>query len=484
MNQLKSIARRLLTARGFLPDFSDAALAEASAAAAPSAVGEGAVRDQRGLLWASIDNDSSRDLDQLSVAEALPNGVVKVLVAIADVDAVVKRGSAVDQHAATNTVSVYTAAAIFPMLPERLSTDITSLGEKMARLALVIEFELLPDGSLGKSDVYRAWVQSQAKLAYNSVAAWLEEAQPAPERVAAVNGLAEQLRMQDAAAQVLRKQRFLQGALSLQTPQAEAVFSGDQLTDLRTDSPNRAKELIEDFMVAANGVVARFLSQKGFPSVRRVLRSPERWARIVTLAQDLGEALPAQPDGAALSQFLAKRRQEAPAKFPDLSLSIVKLLGRGLYVVDLPGQAAIGHFGLAANDYGHSTAPNRRFPDLITQRLLKAALLGAPVPYTSAELQALAAHCNDQEANAAKVERQVEKSAAAQLLSARIGERFDGIVTGAADKGTWVRVNHPAVEGKVVRGAQGLDVGDRVRVELLHVDVEQGFIDFAAAGAA
>ena len=482
MNQLNTIARRQLMARGFLPDFSDAALAEAGSAVPPSGAGDAQVRDLRTLLWASIDNDSSRDLDQLSVAEVLPSGAVRVRVAIADVDALAPRGSAIDGHAEANTVTVYTAAAIYPMIPEHLSTDVTSLSEGADRLALVVDMEVAADGSLGKTDVYRAWVHNYAKLAYNSVAAWLDGQAPAPARVTAVKGIAEQLRLQEGAAQALRKRRFEHGALSLQTPRAEAVFSGDQLTDLRSDSGNRAKELIEDLMVAANGVVARFLTAKRFPSLRRVLRSPQRWPRIRTLAEEQGESLPAQANGPALSAFLAKRRQAAPDKYADLSLSIVKLLGRGEYVVNLPGAQAIAHFGLAADDYAHATAPNRRFADLVTQRLLKAAIAGAPIPYTAEQLSNIATHCNDQEANSAKVERQVEKSAAAQLLASRIHERFDGVVTGASEKGTFVRINHPATEGKIVRGAQGLDVGDRVQVELVHLDIEQGFLDFERVG--
>lgn len=483
MDQLKAIARSALRARGFQPDFSDAALQQASSARPATGDGNVAIRDLRELLWTSIDNDSSRDLDQLAVAEELANGAVKISVAIADVDALVERGDAVDEHARANTVTVYTAAGIYPMLPERLSTDVTSLGEHEDRLALVIELEVATDGSLGESRLYRARVHNHAKLAYGSVAAWLEGKQPAPARVTAVPGVAEQLRLQDRVAQALRRRRFEHGALSLQTPRAEAVFEGDRLTDLRTDSGNRAKELIEDFMIAANGVVARYLEGKRLPSIRRVLREPARWARIVSLAQELGERLPAAPDAAALSRFLSARRQHAPSEFSELSLAVVKLLGRGEYVLDLPGEQAIPHFGLAANDYGHSTAPNRRFADLLTQRLLKAALSGAPVPYASTELDELAKRCNEQEANAAKVERQVEKSAAAQLLQSRVGEQFSGVVTGAADKGTWVRILHPATEGKIVERNQGLDVGDRVRVELLGVDVERGFIDFARVGS-
>jgi VacB/RNase II family 3'-5' exoribonuclease len=479
MNDLKSIAHRALIQRGFLPVFSSAVAAEIGAIReAPAAQGPD-VRDMRGLLWASIDNDTSRDLDQLSVAEAMAGGGTKILVAVADVDAVVKRRSAIDDHASANTTSVYTAVGVFPMLPERLSTDLTSLGESQDRLAIVIEMVVGADGSVSQSDVYRASVRNRAKLAYNSVAAWLEGAEPAPPPVPAVPGLDANLRLQDKVAQIMRGRRFQGGALTLQTPKPEAVFEGGELADLRPEEPNRAKELIEDFMVAANGVTARYLASKGFPSLRRVLRSPERWGKIVALAEGLGETLPPEPNGQALAQFLAKRHVQDPGRFPDLSLSVVKLLGRGEYVLELPGQTAEGHFGLAVADYTHSTAPNRRFPDLVTQRLLKAATAGQPVPYSNEELGALASHCTDQEDNAAKVERQVSKSAAALLLVSRLGEVFDGLVTGASEKGTWVRILHPATEGKVVRGFQGLEVGATVRVELVHADVEHGYIDFA-----
>jgi exoribonuclease-2 len=478
MNQLKSIARRVMTERGLLPDFSAAAVAEVSALREGAPANGPAIRDLRDLLWASIDNDTSRDLDQLSVAEKLADGAVKILVAIADVDALVKRHSAVDDHAQTNTTSVYTAATIFPMVPERLSTDLTSLGEDQERLAIVIEMVVASDGTLKTSEIYRAAVRNHAKLAYNALAAWLDGSAPAPPKVAAIPGLVEQMRLQDQVAQEMRKVRYQHGALSLQTPEAAAVFNGDELADLIPDQANRAKELIEDLMVAANGVTARYLAQKGFPSLRRVLRSPERWGRIVALAQTFGEQLPSEANGMALAHFLAQRRLAAPAQFADLSLSVVKLLGRGEYALDLPGQESEGHFGLAVTDYTHSTAPNRRFPDLVTQRLLKAAIAGEPAPYSNSELSALARHCTEQEDNAAKVERQVDKSAAALLLARRGGEQFDGLVTGASAKGTWVRILHPATEGKVVRGFQGLNVGDRVRVKLVHTDVERGFIDF------
>jgi VacB/RNase II family 3'-5' exoribonuclease len=465
--------------RGMLPDFSAAVRAEtATLTRAATAIGA-SIRDRRSLLWASIDNDESRDLDQLSVAVPDAGGAVKILVAVADVDALVKKDSAIDGHARANTTSVYTAAEIFPMLPEPLSTNLTSLGEDQERLAIVIEMAVRADGAVEGSDVYRAIVINRAKLAYNGVAAWLDGATPAPARIATVPGLDQQLRIQDRVAQAMKKLRHAHGALSLETTEARAVFDGDALADLRAEETNRAKELIEDFMIAANGVTARYLEQQGFPSLRRVLHAPERWEQIVELAAALGERLPSEPTAEALDAFLRKRRQADPARFPDLSLSVVKLLGRGEYALERPGQRAEGHFGLAVKDYTHSTAPNRRFPDVITQRLLKAALAGQPVPYRNEELGELARHCTEQEDRATKVERQVRKSAAALLLESRIGEQFDAIVTGASAKGTWVRIMQPAAEGKVVHGGEALHVGDRVRVELMHTDVEQGFVDFA-----
>jgi VacB/RNase II family 3'-5' exoribonuclease len=485
MNQLRSIAHRAMVQRGLLPDFSPAVLAETQAIAeaatrAASAGGPG-IRDLRGLLWASIDNDTSRDLDQLSVSAPASGGDVKIYVAVADVDATVKRRSAIDGHAQANTTSVYTAAEVFPMLPAKLSTDLTSLGEGQERLAIVTEMVVGGDGKVKESEIYRAVVLNRAKLAYDSVAAWLDGAAPAPPRVDAVPGLDEQLRVQDRVAQAMRRLRHLHGALDLQTPEAEALFDGDALVDLRPHTANRAKELIEDFMIATNTATVRTLARKGFPSLRRVLRSPEHWDRIVSLAEALGDRLPSEASGEALAKFLVEQRKRAPDKFPDLSLSVVKLLGRGEYVLEMPGQPSEGHFGLAVTDYAHSTAPNRRFPDLATQRLLKAALAGERPPYSRDELSALAQHCTEQETNAAKVERRVMKSAAAILLASRIGERFDALVTGASAKGTWVRILHPAAEGKLVGGFEGLDVGRRLRVELVHTDVERGFVDFARA---
>jgi VacB/RNase II family 3'-5' exoribonuclease len=478
---LLDIARRAMLERGLLAEFSAAALKQTDAITAPAAGSGPGIRDLRNLLWASIDNDDSRDLDQLSVAQALADGAVTLWVAIADVDAIVRPGSPIDDHARSNTTSVYTVPRIFPMLPEKLSTDLTSLGEGQERAALVVEMTVNAHGALTASDVYRALVRNQAKLAYNGVGAWLENKGPAPARVAAVPGLDEQLRLQDRAAQALRAVRQARGALNLETIEARPVFDGEVLRDLRPDTTNRAHELIEDFMIAANGVTARFLAGKGVPSLRRVLRTPQKWSRIVELAAQLGEALPAAPSAPALNAFLGRRRLADPARFADLSLGVVKLLGRGEYMLDAPGQRIDGHFGLAVDDYTHSTAPNRRFPDLLTQRLLKSALMGQPAGYSQDELRSLAAHCTVQEDNAAKVERRVVKSAAALLLASRIGQSFDAIVTGAADKGTWARISAPIAEGRVVKGFQGLNVGDRCRVKLVHTDVEHGFIDFERA---
>lgn len=479
--QLQDIAHQAMLARGLLPDFSPAVLAETAHFTHSAAVSGAGVRDLRGLLWASIDNDDSRDLDQLTVAEAIAGGAVKVLVAVADVDALVPAACAMDLHAWTNTTSVYTAAQVFPMLPERLSTNLTSLAEGEDRLALVVEIVMAADGAIAASDVYRAAVRNRAKLAYDALAAWLDGRGPAPQRLAAVPGIGEQLRLQDGAAQALRQVRHAHGALQLETLEVRAVFEDEVLADLLPDEKNRAKELIEDFMIAANSVTAKYLEKKGLPSLRRVLRVPKRWDRIVALAAQWQERLPAAPDAAALDAFLARRRRADPARFTDLSLAVVKLLGSGEYALQVPGQIPEGHFGLAVRDYTHSTAPNRRFPDLVTQRLVKAALAGAPPPYSREQLTALALHCTTQEDNAEKVERQVRKSAAAQLLAGRTGAWFDGIVTGASDKGTWVRVTGPAAEGRVVRGYQGLDVGAAVRVQLVRTDIERGFIDFAAA---
>ncbi|MHB1046833.1 MAG: RNB domain-containing ribonuclease [Thermoanaerobaculia bacterium] len=478
-HDLAALAHRVMRERGFAPDFEPAVLAEVEALDPRSAGEDGVVEDRTGLPWFSIDNDDSRDLDQLSAAEGLPGGAIRLLVAIADVDAFVRDGSATDGHARTNTTSIYTAGGVFPMIPERLSYDLTSLNEDGDRLAVVVEMVVEPSGAVSSSSVTRALVRNHARLTYDAVAAWLDGEGPMPERIGRTPGMEEQVRMQDEAAQALKGVRLAEGALVLQSSESRPVFEGEKLVGLAAQEPNRAKELIENLMVAANGTTARFLEEKGLPSLRRVVREPARWARIVAVAAEHGEALPAEPDSGALARFLAKRRLADPFRFPDLSLVIVKLLGPGAYVVERPGEDAPGHFGLAVKDYTHSTAPNRRYPDLVTQRLLKAAVAGTPAPYTADALDELARHCTEKENDANKVERHLRKSAAALLLSTRVGDRFEGVVTGASEKGTWVRVFSPPVEGRVERGQAGLDVGDRVTVRLLSTDVERGFIDFA-----
>jgi len=468
-----------MIARGLEPEFPVAALAEAQRLAAPVAPYGADVRDLRELAWCSIDNDDSRDLDQLTVAAPVPGSGTRVMVAIADVSASVVPGSAVDGHAAANTTSVYTVPQNFPMLPERLSTNLTSLGQGEDRMASVVECVVGDVGSGATSSIYRAVVRNQAKLAYSSVGAWLEGRGAMPAAIGTVGGLADNLRLQDHAAQLLKARRHEHGALELETLEVRASFDGDALSGFVAEERNRAKELIEDFMIAANAAIARFLAEHRFPVMRRVVRSPERWQRLVDIAAHHGDPLPSEPDAVALHNFLVRRRAADPLRFSDLSLSVIKLLGRGEYEASFPGQEVTGHFGLAVTDYTHSTAPNRRYPDLITQRLVKAALAGQEVPYGREPLESLAARCTQKEDDAERVERLVRKAAAACLLSDRIGDEFDGIVTGAAPKGTWARIFDPPVEGRVEQGATGLDVGDRVRVKLIHTDPERGFIDFA-----
>ncbi|MBE2224372.1 MAG: RNB domain-containing ribonuclease [Anaerolineae bacterium] len=486
---LQRIAHKAMLDRGLLPDFSDAVLAEldkiqALARLNSESVGAASgIRDLTDILWASIDNDDSRDLDQLTFAKSLPENKVRILVAIADVDVLVKDGSAIDQHARHNTTSVYTAAQIFSMLPEKLSTDFTSLNFNEERMAVVVEMVIGADGSLQNSDIYRARVQNHARLAYNSVAAWLDGNDAASEEITAVPGLSENLRLQDNVAQSLKTLRHVHGALSLETIEARPVFDGDQIRDLEVEKKNRAKEIVEEFMIATNGVTARFLAANKFPSIRRVVRAPKRWDRIVTLAQEHGATLPANPDSVALDAFLVQAKADDPQRFPDLSLAVIKLLGAGEYMAEQPDDKAPGHFGLAVKDYAHSTAPNRRYTDLITQRLLKAAVADQAVPYSYAELGELAEHLTKAEDAANKVERLVSKSAAALVIESRIGEQFEAFVTGASAKGTWVRLLTIPIEGKLMQGFEGLDVGDRIRVQLTAVNVQRGFIDFKKVGS-
>jgi VacB/RNase II family 3'-5' exoribonuclease len=486
---LQTIARRAMVEKGLLPTFSDAVAAELQRIQAPAPADDAsggdapAIRDLTGLLWASIDNDDSRDLDQLTVAETLPEDAVKILVAVADVEAVVKDGSAIDAHARHNTTSVYTAAGVFPMLPEKLSTDLTSLNPDEDRLAVVVEMVVGADGAVQSSDIYEARVRNHAKLTYSSVAAWLDGSAAIPKALADVRGLAENVRDQDRTALRLKNLRHVHGALSLETIQARPVFEDNHLRGLDLERKNRATEIIEDLMIAANGVTARYLAAKNVPSIRRVVRAPKRWDRIVELAQEHGVTLPVNADSIALDSFLVKEQAADPARFPDLSLAVVKLLGAGEYVAERPGMTAPGHFGLAVKDYTHSTAPNRRYADLITQRLLKAAIAGRAAPYRFDDLAVMARHFTEAEDAANKVERQVGKSAAAMLLESRIGEQFEALVTGASEKGTWARLLTIPVEGRVVRGFEDLDVGDKIRVQLTSVNVERGFIDLASVNS-
>lgn len=469
---MRDVARRVLTQHGFrvdVPRELDATVTRAELEAA---------RDLRGLPWSSIDNETSRDLDQLEVAERLPGGAIKVYVAIADVDAFVPKGSPIDGYAGTNTMSLYTGVQIFPMLPEVLSHGASSLLEGQERLAMVTEMVVRADGTLddAATRIYQARVENKAKLVYEDVGAWLEH-DGAPPRGAEIQ---QQVRLHDEAAQRLRARRFERGALELETIEARPVARGGKIVDLELQHKNRAKELVEDLMIAVNGATARFLETRGFASIRRVVHAPKRWDRIVALAAELGARLPVEPDRRALADFVAARRKADPERFADLSLAIVKLLGPGAYLVQRATDPDLGHFGLAVDDYAHSTAPNRRYPDLITQRLLKAAEAGAPTPYADDELLVIAAHCTERENAARKVERTLRKVAAAMLLAPRIGETFDAIVTGVSPKGTFARLLRPPAEGMVVRGEDGLDVGDRVRVKLVDTEPQRGFIDFVA----
>ena len=465
--------------RGFLTEIPKEARAEVENKQEPVFDTRG-IRDLRSFLWSSIDNDESRDLDQIEYATKEAGGT-RVYVGIADVDSLVPRHSMIDHAAEHNTTSVYTGVLTFPMLPERLSTDLTSLNEGQQRLSIVIEMLVTDDGRAAESSVYVALVENKAQLTYNGVAAWLEGTSTIP-KIEQHPELQDQLRLQDRAAETLRKARHEAGALTFNTAEMNPVVSSDGVVlDLEVRQQNRASLLIEDLMIASNQAVAKFLDENDFPSLRRVVKTPERWDRIVAVAASSGYKLPDQPDVKSLEQFLNAQRQTNPAHFADVSLAVVKLLGRGEYMARSPREATPGHFALAANAYSHSTAPNRRFPDLITQRLVKAALSKTVPPYSKDELQPLAEHCTEREDAANKVERFVKKCAAAVLLAPRIGHVFDGVVSGVNEHGSWVRVSHPNVEGKIVGHVRRVDVGDRVQVRLTFVDPEHGFIDFELA---
>ena len=475
---LQAIAKTIMEQRGFEPDFPAAVSQQlASLRQNPPAIAAGGdIRDLRSLFWSSIDNDTSRDLDQIEVAERASNGDVKVMIGIADVDAFVPKQTPIDQHAATETTTVYTGVRNFPMLPEELSTGITSLLEEQGRLSIIIEFVVDSSGAVTSSELYRALVRNQAQLQYNSVGAWLEGTAEAPPKIIQSNDLQQQLKLQDEVAQRLKGQRHQHGALNLETNEVHPLVLNDQVVDIVKQQKNRATDLIEDFMVAANGVFARKL--QNVSSLRRIVRTPERWDRIVQLAASKGDRLPAEPDSKALNDFLIRQKAADPDHFADLSLAVIKLIGPGEYVLEKAGETAPGHFGLAVQDYTHATAPNRRFADVVTQRLIKATIAGQKNPYSDDELTAIAANCTQKEDAARKVERDMSKRLAAIAMQHRIGEAFDAIVTGVTDHGTFVRVLQPHVEGLLIQG-HGLDVSDKLRAKLVSVNVEKGYIDFS-----
>jgi exoribonuclease II len=468
---LQEIAHEAMLEKDFIPDFSREIFHELEKIPGP-AKPYGAIRDMRNLLWVSIDNEDSRDLDQLTFAEAN-----KIYIAIADVDALVKKGSAIDSRAAHNTTSIYSPTINFPMLPLKLSTNLTSLNEKTDRCALVVEVKVADDGRFDLIDVYPAFVHNHAKLNYPCIGAWLEH-RICKDPIPPIAGLKEQLELQDRIAQKILAFRSRQGALEFGVIQLHPVVVDGIPVSLEEQERNRAHRLIENYMIAANVAATRYLKERNLPTIRRVVRTPKRWERIVILAKGVGEELPSQPDPKALRQFLLKQQTIAPLKFPDLSLAIIKLLGRGEYVLGIPGQSSPGHFDLAEHEYSHTTAPNRRFPDLIMQRLLKSSLFHTEAVYTKKELAKLAIHCTKKEADADKVERRLLKCAAAFVLQKEVGKSFDAMVTGSAPKGTWVRLITPPVEGKLVKDFQGVDVGDFIKVKLIKVDVIKGHIDF------
>ncbi len=480
-SRFERAAARAMIDNGFEPDFSpevEEQVQQITSAGMPAV--DDSVKDLRSLLWSSIDNATSRDLDQIEWAESLPNGDIRVLVGIADVGASVAKDSPIDKHAAQNTVTVYTQSKIFPMMPEELSTGLTSLNEGVDRLAVVAEMIVKENGDVPESTFYRAIVNNRAKLAYETIGPWLDGKEGVPDKVAAANGLQAQLELQQKAAVRLQAYRTAKGALEFESIESSAVVEDGQIKGIVSVEPNAARKLIENFMVAANVEMAEFLENNGALSLRRVVRTPERWDGIVRIAAEYGEYLPEQPDQPALAEFLAKRRAADPDHFPDLSLSIIKLIGSGEYVVQRQGEDAGGHFGLAVQDYAHSTAPNRRFTDIVVQRLVKSVIGKMPSPYTGDELDAIAEHANLQEKAARKVERKMRKVVAATVMQRHVGENFDAIVTGVTPSGTFARILRPPVDGRIEQGERGLNVGEKVNVRLLSADPRTGFIDFAA----
>jgi exoribonuclease-2 len=478
---LSSAARQEMIDNGFDPDFPRGTQEQLDAIKAKPAPAPGPdVRDLRNLLWSSIDNDTSRDLDQAEVAERVPDGI-KVMVAVADVDSAVEKGTPIDRHAAGQTCTVYTGVRNFSMLPDELSTDLTSLNENQDRRAMVSEYIVAKDGTITSPSIYRAIIRNHAQLAYNAVGAWLEGTGDAPPKVAASAELQAQLKLQDEAAQCLKQERHTHGALDFDRVEAEFVVDDHVVKDVRERKRNRATMLIEDFMIGANEVMARTLAKAGLSMIRRVVKTPDRWNRIVDLAARHQYKLPGEPDSAALNGFLMKMRKADEAHYSDLSLAVIKLMGPGEYVFARPGAEDQGHFALAVQDYTHSTAPNRRFADLVIQRLIKSVLDKQPTPYTDGELSSIAAHCTEQEDAARKVERKMGKRIAAVALANRIGTVFSGVITGVTPKGTFVRIFAPPAEGLLIHGERGVDVGDQMRVKLVGTDPRHGYLDFARA---
>lgn len=481
ISQFADDARRAMAENGFESQFSPAVEEQVDQLSntGPLDLAEGTIRDLRSTEWSSIDNRTSRDLDQVEWAEELANGDIRVLVGIADVSAFVTKDSPIDRHAGKNTVTVYTEGHIFPMLPEKLSTDLTSLNESEDRLAVIADMTVKPNGDVPKSTFYRAWVRNHIKLAYENVAEFLEGDTVSAE-FKRFPWITDQIRLQDKVAVRLRRYRIAKGALEFESIESSVVVEGDEIKGLDSVRPNKARKLIENFMVASNVEMAEFLEAHGWASLRRIVRLPDRWEGIRRVAAEHGYKLPGEPDRLALADFLEERHAKDPERFPDLSLSIVKLIGSGEYVVERLGEDAGGHFGLAVEDYAHSTAPNRRFSDLVIQRLVKAVIAGRTRPYSDEELDAIALHCNEQERSARKVERKMRKVIAATVMRQHVGESFDAIVTGVTSSGTFARILRPPVDGRVERGERGLDVGEKVRVKLISTDPKRGFIDFEA----
>lgn len=477
--ELENIARRLMRENHFVIENPPAVEKELREIEAEKLTFDADTIDLRSLLWSSIDNETSRDLDQIEYAEQLPNGDIKLLVGIADVDWLAPRDSAIDEFAAQNTITVYTEGEIFPMLPAELSTDATSLLPDVDRLAMIVEMIVGENGDVTETKIYRAATRNRAKLTYERVGAWLDENADAPREFAEIENLREQILLQKEAAQRLYKFRRDKGALEFETVESEAVKEGDKIVDLRSVYSNSAQMIIENLMIAANVETAEFLEARNIPSIRRVVKTPARWNGIRDIARKFGATLPDAPDSRALSEFLEKRKRADELHFPDLSLSIIKLLGAGEYVVQTADEDAEGHFGLAVRDYAHSTAPNRRYPDLIVQRLLKAAIKNESSPYSVDELKAIAARCNERESAARKIERQMRKTVAANVMQNRVGETFDAIVTGITPSGTFARILRPPVDGRIVKNEENLKVGEQIAVKVIDTDVEKGFIDFA-----